>query len=230
MTGTASILITGANRGIGLGLATWFSKEGWQVHATARKPQEAHALHALPNVTVHQLDVADESSIQALVDELSGIPLDVVFNNAGIGADKASAELGHSTRAHWEEILAVNTIGPYQLAERLVPNLLAGTKRLLINTSSQLGSFAVADTQWDPLYSVSKAALNMAVLHFSHVLGPQGIAVVAIHPGWVQTDLGGSGADITVDQSVAGLGALIEKLTLADNGKFYAWNGKPMSW
>ncbi|MDE1174952.1 MAG: SDR family oxidoreductase [Parvibaculaceae bacterium] len=225
-----SILITGANRGIGLGLAGHFAGLGWQVHATARKPDAAHKLHALPNVSVHQLDIANEGSILELVDELNGIPLDVVFNNAGIAASKSSAELGQSTKADWEEILAVNTIGPYLLAERLVANLLEGTKRLLINTSSQLGSFKVADTKWDPLYSVSKAALNMAILHLSQELGPQGIAVVAVHPGWVQTDMGGSGADITVAESVAGLSALVEKLTLKDNGSFYAWNGKPMSW
>ena len=224
---TATVLITGANRGIGLEYARQFEAKGYTVIGTARQPDEATELKAL-GVRVEALDVTDAASVAALAKRLDGVPIDVLINNAGIG-DRDDTDVLATDFATFERTLAVNTIGPLRVTQALLPNLRAGTRKHIVNMSSRLGSIALNNGKF-PAYRASKAALNQVSRSLSIDLGKQGFVVVAVHPGWVRTDMGGAEAPLLPDESVRGLLALIERLAASDNGRFYDYLGAEIPW
>ncbi len=224
-----TVLITGAGRGLGLGFAQHYAKAGWDLLATCREPREAPTLRRLPGVEVLRLDMADEAGIERIAGGLSGRPIDLLINNAGVLGPRNMA-LGTSQQADWLQVLATNTVGPYLLAERVAANVLASQGKRIVNISSGLGSLEQADTEWAPIYCVSKAGLNMVTRHLARLLGPRGGIAVALSPGWVQTAMGGPGASTTVEEAVATMAATIERLTSADNGRFLHADGSPLPW
>lgn len=218
-----SILITGANRGIGLEFAKHYAGAGWDVIATARAPGEADALNAL-GVTVMSLDLADPASVDAFVAELGGRPIDVLLSNAGVMGPMMPERDG------WMETFAVNTVAPTLLAMQLKANLKAGKLRKAVAMTSRMGSIADNDSGGFYAYRSSKAALNAAWKSLAIEFKADGIAVAVFHPGWVQTDMGGPNAMIDTATSVAGLAKIVEDLDLATTGRFWDYSGDEIAW
>ncbi len=219
-------LITGANRGIGLALAEKFKAEGHDVIATARAPDKASALKAL-GVEVLQLDVSDAASVAALVKSLNGRPIDYLINNAGLG-DRAP--IGSLDYARFAELMDVNVIAPVRILESLVPNLEAGKARVAAALSSQLGSIANTTAGFGLAYRTSKAALNMSLKAAAAELGPKGITLLTLHPGWVETDMGGPQAPVKPAASAAGLFKVITTAALSAELRFLDFEGRELPW
>lgn len=222
-----TVLITGANRGIGLEYARQFAAKGYKVIGTARDPADAKELAAVAG-RVETLDVTDAASVAALAKRLNGVTIDILVNNAGM-FDRKDVSVDRVDFAMMEQTLAVNTLGPLRVTQALLPNLRAGKRRTIVNMSSQLGSIEQSNGTWYA-YRASKAALNQITKTLSAELASEGFTVVVLHPGWVRTDMGGAGATYTPQESVRGLIAVIEKLGPADNGRFYDFKGNAIPW
>ena len=222
-----TVLITGANRGIGLEYARQFAEKGYQVIGTARHPSDAKELSAVAS-RVEQLDVTDATSVAALATRLRDVPIDILVNNAGI-FDRQDVTVDKVDFGMMEQTFAVNTLGPLRVTQALLPSLRAGKRRTVVSMSSQLGSIENSNGRWYA-YRSSKAALNQINKTLSAELAPEGFICVVLHPGWVRTDMGGSNATYAPQESVGGLLAVIEKLGPADNGRFYDFQGKPIPW
>jgi NAD(P)-dependent dehydrogenase (short-subunit alcohol dehydrogenase family) len=222
-----TVLITGANRGIGLEYARQFAAKGYQVIATARDLSDTKELSAVTQ-RVEQLDVTDAASVAALAKRLHGVPIDILVNNAGV-FDRKDVTVDKVDFAMMEQTLSVNTLGPLRVTQALLPNLRAGTRRNIVNMSSQLGSIEGSNGQWYA-YRASKAALNQINKTLSAELASEGFIAVVLHPGWVRTDMGGAGATYSTQESVAGLITVIEKLGPTDNGRFYDFKGNLIPW
>jgi NAD(P)-dependent dehydrogenase (short-subunit alcohol dehydrogenase family) len=220
-------LVTGANRGIGLAFAEVLSSRGDSVIATARQPAKARDLERL-GVRVEQLDVADERSVADLARRMSGEPLDVLVNNAGIGDD--GPPFPRLTMKDLEETFRVNTIGPSAVSQALLPNLRAGKRRTIVNLSSGLGSVSENDSGGWIAYRVSKAALNQLTRSMAADLKGERFVCVVICPGWVRTDMGGSGASLSPADSVASMLRVIDRLTPADTSRFLDRQGHDNAW
>ncbi|WP_293903156.1 SDR family oxidoreductase [Phenylobacterium sp.] len=229
----STILITGANRGIGLELARQYTEAGDRVFATCRAPAEARDLTLLAGgaggrLTVHAMDVGDAASIAACAKAVGDTPIDVLINNAGILGGK-SQTLESIDFDAWIDAFKVMTIGPFRTVQAFLPNLKAAPAAKVMTVTSQLaastwpfgGSYA---------YSSAKAAVNKVMQTLAKDLKTQNIAVSMIHPGWVKTEMGGAGADITAEESATGIRGVITGLTSDTSGKFYKWNGEIHPW
>ena len=226
-------LVTGANRGIGLEFVRQLLTRGDRVIATCRHPGKATALNTLTgeypgHLHVLPLDVANEKSRAELVRELPLVAghVDLLINNAGVL--HSGERFGQLSAAHLDDSFRTNASGPLLLTEALAPALSDGAT--VANLSSTLGSIASTSRFGTPSYNISKAAQNMATVLLAHALRDRGIRVVALHPGWVQTEMGGDGAQIAATASVAGLLKVIDGLTLDDSGRFLDWQGQPQPW
>ncbi len=207
------IVITGANRGIGWALAERYRAQGHEVTGTARD--------ASAEV---QLDVADPAHQAAMADQLKGQPVDLLICNAGVYLDK-----GHSIDDYpaemWAQSFAANVTGVFMTVQSLLPNLRAAGGRIAI-MSSQMASHTRAPGG-SYIYRASKAAALNLGRNLAADLKADEIAVGIYHPGWVKTDMGGSAADIHVDQAVAGLMERFDALSLDNTGCFETYDGKP---
>ena len=226
-----TVVITGANRGIGLGLVQVFLAKNARVIAACRNPEKAQALRDLAAnsaLEILPLDVADGASITAFIAALAGKPIDILINNAGtLGGDKQSAS--NMDYEAWTEAFTVNTIAPFRLTVGLLANLKKSPRPRVISVSSQMGSLAGGGTG-HYAYRSSKAALNKVMRGLAAELEPAGVLVCPIHPGWVKTEMGGENAAITVAQSAAGIHKLIDTLTAAKSGHFLGWDGEELPW
>jgi NAD(P)-dependent dehydrogenase (short-subunit alcohol dehydrogenase family) len=222
-----TVLVTGANRGIGLEYARQLSSKGYRVIGTARNPARANELAAIAD-RVEALDVADAASVAALAKRLEGEAIDILINNAGI-FDRTDVSLDKVDFELLQQTLTINTLGPLRVIQALMPNLRLGQRKLIVSMSSQLGSIEQSNGRWYG-YRTSKAALNQINKTLSAELAPEGFICVVVHPGWVRTDMGGTAATYTPKESVAGLIGVIEGLGSADNGRFYDFQGKPIPW
>ena len=222
-----TVLITGANRGIGLELAHQYSADGWRVIGTARKPESAEELSAT-GAEVMQLDVTDQASVARLAQNLAGQAIDLLINNAGI--QPLMWKLDEVDFDKFEKALSVNTVGPVRVTQALVPNLRSGETRKVINITTNLSSIGENKEGGFYGYRESKAALNMFNKSLAMELGPDGFICIVLNPGWVRTDLGGPQAPLSVQESVTGMRRVIENLTPADNGSFWTHDGKQMPW
>lgn len=223
-----TVLITGANRGIGLALAEHFTDAGFKVIGTARKPEQANELMET-GALVEQLDVTDQESVDALAQRLADTPIDILINNAGIkGSDeKDLASLSVENMA-W--VLNVNTLGPVRVMKALFPNVQSSGRKTVVNISSTMGSIERNTWGCCAAYRASKTALNSINKTFAVDFGKQGVTFVVMHPGYVQTDMNEGQGNITPDQSAAGLMDVITGLDMSDNGKFYDWQGNELPW
>lgn len=231
---TNSILITGANRGIGLELVRQYAEARWRVYAGCRQPESAMDLSRIAaasngRVSIHPLEVTNPAHIAAMQSVLGQVPLDILLNNAGIyGQD--DAEFGKTDVARWLETFRVNTIAPMKLMEALVENVAASERRVMATVSSKMGSLADNGSGGSYVYRSSKAALNAVIKSASVDLEGRGISVVALHPGWVLTDMGGPNAEITTEQSVTRLRGILDQVALADSGSFFDIDGTLIPW
>ena len=217
-----NVLITGAARGLGLEFARQYKAAGWDVIATARKASDE--LAAL-GVTTHTLDVADFAAVEAFGRAHDG-PLDLLIANAGIATpfEVKSAADGEA----WVETFRVNSIAPVLLAQALMPRL-GKAKGKAIAITSQMGSIADSSTGWIA-YRASKAALNMGWHVLANEAVGQGVTFAMLHPGWVQTDMGGPNASIDAATSVGGMRRVIDGLEVGDSGRFLTNDGKELPW
>ncbi len=224
-----NVLITGANRGLGLEFARQYGAAGDRVFATCRRPEAAPDLKALDgDVSVHGLDVTDLGAIAALAGELEGEAIDILVNNAGILTP--GQRTGTIDYAAWEEELRVNTIGPMAVAQAFLPHMERGEGRRMAFISSTMGSIGENSGGGYYLYRSSKAALNATVKSLAIDLATRGVIVLLFHPGWVRTDMGGPGAAIDAEVSVRGLRRLIEAAGPEDSGRFMTYEGKHLPW
>lgn len=228
-------LVTGANRGLGLEFVRQLLARGDRVIATCRHPGKATALNPLTGehpgrLHVLPLEVGEPKSIAELARELAllddDMPLDLLVNNAGVLP--AGERFGAVSAADLDDSFRTNARGPFLLTQALAPSLADGAT--VANISSQLGSIAALGGFGTPSYAISKAAQNMATALLAHALSARGITVLALHPGWVRTDMGGAGAQVTPTQSVAGLLAVIDGASLDDSGRFLDYTGGTMAW
>ncbi len=229
----ATILITGANRGIGLALAEAFAGRGDHVIATVRRPDHLEGLattmaHHPDRIEVHHLDVIDAASRTALAERLAGRPIDVLINNAGIIGPDRQTSLDMDFDG-WLETLKVNTLAPLAVAQTFLPNLRLGEHPKILTVSSGMGSMAFTKSD-HVAYRSSKAAVNKAMQCLATDLRGEGIAVAVCHPGWVKTDMGGSGADITPEMSATGLTRVVDRMSLSHSPEFLAWDGAAVPW
>ena len=186
----ATVLITGANRGIGLALTKAFLADGHAVIGTARDPGRAEELKAT-GATVIRLDVNDKGSVEALDETVGDAAIDILINNAGIGGSGDFGSLDYDVFAH---LIATNVFGPLRVTEKLADNLEKGNEKIVANISSIMGSLDFATSSFAMPYRTSKAALNMAMKCVAHDLAKKGITTLLLHPGHVETDMGGKEA------------------------------------
>ncbi|MDH3994049.1 MAG: SDR family oxidoreductase [Gammaproteobacteria bacterium] len=220
-------LVTGANRGIGLELVQQMQAAGYNVIGTARKPAEAKELNA-SGARVLQLDVSDSASVSALAASLKGQAIDVLINNAGIKGHTASS-FEETDFDQIAQTFDINTLGPMRVTQALLPNILASKGKTIVQMSSTLGS--ITNNSGGLLgYRASKTALNMFNSSLALELAERGVTAIVIHPGWVQTRLGGASAPITTQESVAGMLSVIESLSTKDNGRFVDYQGNELPW
>lgn len=223
-----TVLITGANRGIGLELARQYAGDGWRVLATCRDPDAAAELKAVTGeVQVLRLDVDDPAGVAALASTLKGQPIDVLFNNAGI--NRRVPSIGAIDYGAWAQSMVTNVFGPLRVAAALVDNVLASDRKVMAFTSSKMGSIA-ENSGGSIVYRSSKTALNMAVSCLARELGGRGVIAVLFHPGHVRTDMGGPTAPVTPSESSAGMRTVIAGLTAKDNGSFRNYDGATLPW
>lgn len=227
-----TVLITGANRGLGLEFTRQYLADGGSVVATARRPGEAAALNALGlqhpgQLEVRALDVTDESSLAQLGLALRGRALDIVIANAGVMTHRG---FGQNAWPDWERHFRVNTFAPLRVAESTIDSLLAGDTRKFVAVSSLLGSIGGNESGGLYAYRASKAALNAVVKSMAIDLAKRGLIVLPVHPGWVKTDLGGPLAPLDVVTSVTGLRAVIAAATATDAGRFRQYDGAALPW
>ncbi len=228
-----SVLITGANRGIGYEFARSFADDGWHVHACCRNPDRAGALKEMMEgtvgaVTSHKLDVTNGLRVASLARALADEPIDILINNAGVYGPRTG--FGETDYDEWLPVFSANVLAPMRMAERFVTHLEAGKRKLIVNISSRMGSMGENDGGGAYIYRSSKAALNAVVKSLSIDLAPRGIAAIAFHPGWVQTDMGGENAAIAPVESVKGMRAVIDGVSIADSGKFFNYDGAIVPW
>ena len=230
--------ITGANRGLGLEFVRQLLARGDSVTACCREPDQATELNALAGkagdrLCVMALDVRDSAAISALPGQLqsNGTQLDVLINNAGIAA-------GHEDFGKFDEetmlrVLHINSVAPMLVTQALTPLLekSGSGKGKVVCITSVLGSITQAhNLSFGLTYGMSKAALNMGVKKLSTEMKRRGIAIITLHPGWVQTDMGGKGADLKPEQSIGGMLTVIDKVTVSDNGRYLTYAGEELPW
>ncbi len=223
-----TVLITGANRGIGLALAEEFNKHGYSVIGTARKPEQAVALKAL-DVRVEALDVTDKNSVARLAKTLEGVSIDILINNAGI-FDRSSKSFETLDVDSFNIAFEVNSMGALRVIQGLLPNIAASDRKVIANTSTILSSNELNTRGGNLAYRASKAALNSAIKSLSAEYADRGYVFALVHPGWVKTDLTNHTGNYTTQESAAGLFKIITGLDASDNGHFYDFQGKELPW
>ena len=224
-----NVLITGAGRGLGLEFARQYAADGWRVQACLRDPSKAAALQAIKgNVTIQELDPCNPAQVAALGKSPGGAPIDLLINNAGTYGPREDnvAKIGYED---WLETFRLNSIAPLKVAAALADRVAASERKLMVFITSLMGSIERLTPGAYP-YRMSKAALNAGVKGLSQELAPRGITMIVIHPGWVQTDMGGPTAPVKPTDSIAGMRSVIAKVGKKDNGRFFGYDGESIPW
>ena len=225
-----TVLITGANRGLGLEFVKQYAMDGYQVIACTRKIIKKDALHRLQasfeNISIFTLDVADFSSIDQLSKTYKQ-PIDILINNAGIYPNSSMEHINYDA---WLDAFKINTLAAFKMTTSFLPHLKKGTLKKVISLTSKMGSIDDNSGGGEYLYRSSKTALNMVMKSLSIDLKSYNLAMITLHPGWVRTDMGGPNGLIDVDESVAGMKRQIDKLSMKNTGQFIAYDGKKIPW
>lgn len=234
-----TVLVTGANRGIGLAFAQHYAGAGWKVIATCRNPGEAKELQDLardnPKVIVEKLDVADHKGIEELAARYRGTPIDLLINNAALLGDLPKQKVGALDYGEFEQVMKVNVFGPLKMSEAFADHVAASQQKKIVALTSGLGSLTLMGKMSGFYnYRMSKAALNMGLRGLRADLKPRGIIVGLVAPGMVDTQLlydsGYRGKSLTPAESAAGMAKIIEAMTAEDPGVPINVDGKPIPW
>lgn len=228
-----TVLVTGANRGLGYEFAKQYLEQGCRVIATVREASKIAALATLSErfgdtLTIKTLEVSDAISRKQFADAIGSQPIHILINNAGVSG--GWGELGKLDEAAWLKVLQVNTIAPIKLTELLRANLAAAEDATVVFLSSKMGSMADNTSGGSYIYRSSKAALNAAAKSLAIELGREHIDVAILHPGWVRTDMGGPNGLIDASASVSGMRRVISGLTKDQCGAFIAYDGTMIPW
>jgi len=229
-----TVLITGANRGIGLEHTRAFVARGIRVFAAARSPDDADELNALAathsgKITVLGYDAAHPESPALVKVAVGDMPIDLLLANAGVGSGERES-FGSVDVEDVIQLIRINSIAPLKLAEALAENVARSERKLMAFQSSQLGSIGNNTSGGRYGYRISKAALNMVAKGISSDLGSRGVIAVALHPGWVKTRMGGASAPVSVQQCIAGQQRLFDRLTISASGHFFNYDGTELPW
>jgi NAD(P)-dependent dehydrogenase (short-subunit alcohol dehydrogenase family) len=219
-------LITGANRGLGLEFTRQYLQDGWRVIGCCRDPDAAHEL-ANAGAEVMKLDVTQAADVTAASKRLAGTSIDLVVCNAGVAGARAPV-LSPVTQADFDHVMRTNVLGPMWISAALADHVRPAGK--IAYVSSRMGSIGAMSNAGSALYRASKAALNAVVKAISLELASRDVTAIALHPGWVKTDMGGAGADIDAGTSVTGMRAVIERAGSRVSGHFFDYTGKELPW
>lgn len=230
-----NILITGANRGIGLELTRQYAADGWSVFACCRSPENAYDLNKLAAkakgaIQLCVLDVNNDAQRAALAAQLRSLPIDILLNNAGVLKRWDNQSFGVTQTDDWLDVMRTNVIAPMHIMETFAANVALSERKIIANVSSRMGSIADNGSGGFYVYRSSKAALNMVTMSAARDLAAQGISVVALHPGWVRTDMGGEDGELSVEESATQLRRNLEAITIADSGRFIDITGETLPW
>ena len=235
----ASMLVTGASRGLGLEMVRQFVGDGWRIYACCRTPETATDLAALAArsdgaITLHTLDVSKPEQVAALADEFRCTPIDMLVNNAGLLGCTIDAmepaNFGSIDYDAWMQVHEINTMAPLRVTEAFVDHVAASEKKLLLFMSTHMGCITeLADGGLYP-YRSSKAALNLLVKGLSIDLAPRGVRTLAVHPGWVVTDMGGPDAPVNKVDSIAGIRQVVANYGGGQTGRFFQYDGRELPW
>ena len=225
-----TVLITGANRGLGLEFVRQYAIDNYEVIACSRKINKKDDLHKLQvkfkNISIYKLDVANFSSIDQFAKSLKS-PIDILINNAGVYPDSSIDHINYDT---WLEAFKINTLATFKMTKAFLPHLKKSHLKKVASLTSKMGSIDDNSGGGEYLYRSSKTALNMVMKSLSIDLKPYDLALITLHPGWVRTDMGGPNGLIDADESVAGMKHQIDKLSMKTSGQFIAYDGKKIPW
>ena len=239
----SSVLITGANRGLGLEFTRQCLKDGWEVHAFCRQSDKAAELSAMVtgsrgNIHLREMDIGNKEQIEAAAKELKNLPIDLLINNAGIADGygrgvyemKEDPDIQNYDFAFWEEMMRINTLAPAKIIGAFLENIRAGGQKKIASLSSGLGS--ITNLAWAGKYGycASKAGLNMVSKGLAEWLKSENIIVISLSPGWTRTAMGGPHATNSAEESVSGMRHVISGLTLAETGRFWNFDGEELPW
>lgn len=237
-----TLLLTGANRGLGLEFVRQYDADGWRIHACARDPEAAPELKTLADaaagrISLHALDVVDLAAIEALAKRMSGTPIDVLINCAGWMGTRSFAregvsvqQFGASDFAEWETVFRINAFAAMKMAEAFVEHVAAGAEKKIVSLTTIMASMAGNTIGGFYQYRASKAALNAIMRSMGIDLAKRGIIAIPLHPGWVRTEMGGPKADIDAPASVSGMRKLIANLKPEQAGRFWRYDGTELPW
>jgi NAD(P)-dependent dehydrogenase (short-subunit alcohol dehydrogenase family) len=229
-----NVFITGTNRGLGLELVRQYLRQGRKVFATCRNPLESVELTGLQKIFNGKLEIVElnlfsDQSVKQLSKSFRDQPIDLFINNAGM-MGLGDSELGQVNGDIWASVFRVNTIAPLLVVQALLENICGGHEKKMIFISSRVGSIEQNTGGSLYAYRSSKTALNQVVKSLSIDLNKREVCAVALHPGWVLTDMGGENALIDVKTSVNGMISVIENIDHLDTGKFFNYDGSRIKW
>lgn len=225
-----TVLITGANRGLGLEFVKQYALDNYEVIACTRKINKKDDLHRLQasfkNISIHTLDVENFLSIDQFAKTLTK-PIDILINNAGLYPNSSFDHINYET---WLNAFKINTLAAFKMVKAFLPHLKKGELKKIASLTSKMGSIDDNSGGGEYLYRSSKTALNMVMKSLSIDLKPHDMSLITLHPGWVRTDMGGPNGLIDVDESVTGMKRQIDKLSIKTSGQFIAYDGKKIPW
>ena len=230
----STILITGTSRGIGLELTKIFAENNWNVIACCRKPKKADKLNEVAktysNIEIYKLDVEDFDEIEALKEVLKGKNIDILLNNAGTYGSKEGQFFGNIDYKSFKETFKINTLAPLKMCETFLEEVSNSDKKIMAIITSMMGSITLNEDGKELIYRVTKCAANMVVKCMANTLKDKKITVLAIHPGWVKTDMGGENAPILPEDSAKGIYHLLTNINESNTGKFLDFQGNELPW
>ena len=218
-------IVTGANRGIGLELTRQLLDSGYNVHATYRSNKGGLERIKNDNLSIHQMDVRDKIQVSNVVQSVEKI--DLLINNAGV-ADGRWQSISEIDMEHALEVLNVNAVSPVLVTQQSMPKLVDGSKVVMM--SSLMGSISDCQSGRSYAYRASKTALNMFSMAMKNEFDANGISLLIMHPGWVETDMGGTNAPLSTEESVSGIMQRIEEQDMSMSGRYVEFDGSPIEW
>jgi NAD(P)-dependent dehydrogenase (short-subunit alcohol dehydrogenase family) len=229
-----TVLVTGANRGLGLEFVRQYADDGWLVYAACRAPKAAKELKELESrhgdrIRILALDVTDGESVKSAAGHLRGEPIDLLINNAGVGGPPGQ-RLGSFDYTAWAKVLDANTLGPMRVVEAFVENVAKSHDKRIVTITSGMGSIEDNTSGGSYAYRSSKAGVNAIMKSLSLDLAPRGVTCVVVNPGWVRTDMGGPRGTLAPAESIKALRSVIAGLKPKDSGKFLNYNGRTYPW
>jgi NAD(P)-dependent dehydrogenase (short-subunit alcohol dehydrogenase family) len=225
-----AVLITGANRGLGLEFVKQYAMDNYEVIACTRRLNKKDDLHKLQtsykNISIYSLDVQNFPSIDQLAKTIK-LPIDILINNAGVYPNSAIDDINYDV---WLDAFKINTLAAFKMTIAFLPHLKKGNLKKVASLTSKMGSIDDNSGGGEYLYRSSKTALNMVMKSLAIDLKPYDLALITLHPGWVRTEMGGPNGLIDADESVAGMKRQIDKLSVKTSGQFIAYDGKKIPW